>query len=75
MGEIGFRLSFSEGYKSQGVNVKTGCLKIYQSSPIADRGEIEKVVKQLVSLKEKFDGSCDKLFEEQKSLSSDFVYR
>ncbi len=74
-GEIGFRLSFSESYKPQGVNVKTGCLKIYQSSPIADREEIKKVIKQLVSLKETFDNSCDKLFEEQKSSPSDFVYR
>jgi len=73
-GEIGFRLTFSANYKPQGAKAKTGCLKIYQSSPIATREKIHKVIKQLIELKKEFDIN-NKPFENQINQPSDFVYR
>ena len=74
-GEIGFRITFSKSYKPHGSQTKTGCLKIYQSSPIASREEIQKIVGQLISLKKDFDEISDKAFVEQINKPSDFVYR
>lgn len=74
-GEIGFRITFSKSYKPHGIQTKTGCLKIYQSSPIAYRDEIQKVISQLISLKKEFDGISDRAFVEQINKPSDFVYR
>ncbi|MCL2477088.1 pyridoxal-dependent decarboxylase [Candidatus Bathycorpusculum sp.] len=73
-GEIGFKITFSTNYKPQGAKVKTGCLKIYQSSPIATREKIHKVINQLIELKKEFDNS-NKTFEAQINQPADFVYR
>lgn len=74
-GEIGFRITFSKSYKPYGSPMKTGCLKIYQTSPIVGRESIEKVIKQLVLLKRNFDEISDKAFTEKINRPSDFVYR
>jgi len=73
-GEIGFRLTFSKNYKPPGAKTKTGCLKIYQSSPITTREKICKIILKLIELKKEFD-TCNKIFEEQISRPSEFVYR
>jgi len=73
-GEIGFRITFSKNYKPQGTKIKTGCLKIYQSSPITTKEKIYKIINQIIKLKKEYDNS-NKIFEEQINRPTDFVYR
>ena len=73
-GEIGFRLTFSTNYTPYGAKAKTGCLKIYQSSPIATREKIYKVISQLIELKKEFDTRKEK-FEDPINRPIDFVYK
>jgi glutamate/tyrosine decarboxylase-like PLP-dependent enzyme len=74
LGEIGFRLTFSMNYKSPDAKVKVGCLKIYQSSPIATKEKIHRVINQIIKLKKEFDNS-NKILEDQINRPYDFVYR
>jgi glutamate/tyrosine decarboxylase-like PLP-dependent enzyme len=74
IGEIGFRITFSRSYKSPDAKVKVGCLKIYQSSPIATKEKIHRVINQIIKLKKEFDNS-NKILEDQINRPYDFVYR
>jgi len=73
-GKIGFRITFSKNYTPLGAKVKTGCLKIYQASPIVTKEKIYKTINQLIELKKEFDNS-NKIFEDQINRPSDFIYR
>jgi len=86
-GEIGFRITFSKSYKPYGAKTKTGCLKAYQTSPIANKENVQHVIGQLISLKKEFDVYYQKIAEqngsdksskkltEQINRPTDFVYR
>ncbi|MEN8905430.1 MAG: pyridoxal-dependent decarboxylase [Clostridiales bacterium] len=73
--EIGFRITFSKSYKPHSSPIKTGCLKTYQSSPIANSNDIGKVVKKLILLKKQYDKMSSWEFSEKVIKPSDFVYR
>lgn len=73
-GEIGFRITFSKSYKPYGSKMKTGCLKIYQMSPVADKEDFGDIVKQIIELKKEYDMSSV-VYKEDFAKPTDFVYR
>lgn len=73
-GEIGFKITFSKSYKPFNGRSKTGCLKIYQTSPVRQLAEVENLIKQLIELKKIFDSS-DTVYKDDICKPSDFVYR
>lgn len=73
-GEIGFRLTFSRSYRPYGSPSKTGCMKIYQSSPVSTKERISEIMQSLFEMKQEYDQTATE-FLEKFNAPDDFVYR
>lgn len=73
-GEVGFRLTFSRSYRPYGSPTKTGCMKIYQSSPVSKKDRISEIMRSLFAMKQKYDQTASVL-SEKFNAPDDFVYR
>ena len=73
-GKINFKMAFSKSYKPYGASMPTGALKIYCMSPIISKKETEKILKEIINLKEEFD-HYSKLLKEDREVPIDYVYR
>jgi glutamate/tyrosine decarboxylase-like PLP-dependent enzyme len=72
--QVKFKITFSKSYKPYGSNMITGALKIYPTSPLINKREIESCLIEIVNLKYEFD-SFNKELKEFRKVPDDFVYR
>lgn len=72
--KVDFKITFSKSYKSYGSNIKTGALKIYPTSPIVNKEELDNIMLQLKNLKQDFDKYTKEL-NDTRDFPIDYVYR
>lgn len=72
--KINFKITFSKSYKPYGSKVKTGALKIYPTSPITTKDELNEIVSEIDLLKNEFDKYTE-LLKETREIPIDYVYR
>lgn len=73
-GEAHFKMTYSKSYKPFYSDIITGALKIYPTSPIVSKKELDNVIEEIVKFKDEFDKS-HKIIIDNRNLPSDFVYR
>lgn len=72
--KINFKITFSKSYKPYGNDIATGALKIYPTSPLNTKSEIEECLLEIINLKKEYDNFDGKLVE-NREVPKDFVYR
>lgn len=72
--KINFKITFSKSYKPFGCNFATGALKIYQTSPLTTKLELDKIINEIIDLKIEYD-DCNEVLYEKREVPIDYVYR
>jgi len=72
--KINFKITFSKSYKPFGCDFATGALKIYQTSPLTTKLELDKIINEIIDLKIEYDNYNEVLYE-KREVPIDYVYR
>ena len=72
--KINFKMTFSKSYKPYGCSHQTGCLKLYPTSPLTTKKDIDKIINQMYELKKQYDNSNERLIEDIDA-PIDYVFR
>lgn len=72
--KINFKITFSKSYKPYNSEIVTGALKIYPTSPLTTKEEIEGRLQEIINLKLEYDSFNGQL-QDKREVPIDFVYR
>lgn len=73
--EIHFKITYSKSYIPYNCKIKTGALKIYPTSPLTTKEELDEIIKEMIDVKKEFDMFEHKVLFEKRNTPVDFVYR
>ena len=71
--EVSFKITFSKSYKPFNQDIITGALKIYPTSPIVSKKQLDKIIKQIFNVKKEFDNYHEQIIDDRDT-PIDFVY-
>lgn len=72
--KVNFKITFSKSYKPYGSAHKTGALKIYPTSPVTTKKELDDIIKEIFLIRDEYEKE-NILLKDSREVPIDYVYR